>query len=128
MSKSNLLIYSIVDLNSIFHFKESLSISGLGLVLLAHMENSNSESISTISSVESVSIVINPENITNDELLEEPSEENVEDDDDNDEDDCDLGGLCTMLIAVICLFVLLMIFLNQRQKSNLWIPDTNTVL
>ena len=79
MSKSNLLIYSIVDLNSIFHFKESLSISGLGLVLLAHMENSNSESISTISSVESVSIVINPENITNDELLEEPSEENVED-------------------------------------------------
>ena len=126
MSKSNLLIYSIVDLNSIFHFKESLSISGLGLVLLAHMENSNSESISTISSVESVSIVINPENITNDELLEEPSEENVEDDDD-DEDDCDLGGLCTMLIAVICLFVLLMIFLNQRQKSNLWIPDSNTV-
>ena len=126
MLKSNLLIYSIVDLNSIFHFKESLSITGLGLILLAHMENSNSESISTISSVESVSIVINPENITNDELLEEPLEENVEDDDD-DEDDCDLGGLCVMLIAVICLFVLLVIFLNQRQKSNLWIPDSNTV-
>merc|ERR1712020_248332 len=115
MLKSNLLIYSIVDLNSIIHFKESLSITWLGLILLAHMENSNSESISTISSVESVSIVINPENITNDELLEEPLEENVEDDDD-DEDDCDLGGLCVMLIAVICLFVLLVIFLNQRQK------------
>ena len=79
MLKSNLLIYSIVDLNSIIHFKESLSITGLGLILLAHMENSNSESISTISSVESVSIVINPENITNDELLEEPNSENDDD-------------------------------------------------
>ena len=54
--------------------------------------------------------------------IEEPSEEN-----EDDEDDCDLGGLCIMLIAVICLFVLLVIFLNQRQKSNLWIPDSNTV-
>ena len=117
MLKSNLLICSI-DLNSIFYFKESV-ISGVGLIL-TRMENSNSES--TISSVESVSIVINPENITNDELLEEPNSEN-----EDDEDDCDLGGLCVMLIAVICLFVLLVIFLNQRQKSNLWIPDSNTV-
>ena len=65
MLKSNLLIYSI-DLNSIFYFKES-SVSGVGLIL-TRMENSNSES-NSISSIESVSIVINPENIAHDELL-----------------------------------------------------------
>ena len=64
MLKSNLLIYSI-DLNSIFYFKES--VIGVGLIL-TRMENSNSES-NSISSIESVSIVINPENIAHDELL-----------------------------------------------------------